>query len=163
MATIVYNPKTFEGRPSQPINYLWERKRWKLGVNKIAKFPDHIAEQLLKNYGYLEEVEPEDLDNVKKRMAEKKYKCQHCDAEFETDKQLKGHELGKHKLSKENKEALKDIPEAEVEGTQYQKVAQQKQTAQSIEEQEGIGGESEGWYGAGLEDDAPMQPRKSTF
>ena len=82
MAVIIYNPRTFEGRPSQPIDFLWGGKIYKLAVNSMAKFEDEIAKELLKRYGFLEEVKPELLLDINKRMSSEVYKCEYCAAEF---------------------------------------------------------------------------------
>lgn len=109
---IIYNPKMFEGKPSQPISYPWEGKVIKLAVNDWAKFPDELGRELLKNYGFLEEVKPENLPDIQKRMTANVFVCEYCQAEFYSAKELTGHKTGKHKLSKETEDALKAIPEA---------------------------------------------------
>lgn len=160
MAVILYNPKLFDGKPSQPVSYLFERKYWKLGVNEIAKFPEQVAEGMLSTYGFLRKVNPEDLENVKKEMEDKPFKCEHCGAEFSTEKALQGHLMGKHKLSEESREFLKTIPEVSID----EEFIPAKKLAP--EQEEGIpvkGTDKDGveWYGEGLEDDNLSDIKKS--
>jgi hypothetical protein len=146
--TIIYNPK--DGAPIE--NFPWNMAKWNLQVNEMQKFPQETAEELLKRYGFLREVKPEKLPEVMQEMKSGNYKCEHCDYETFSKSKLRGHNMGKHKLTKEAKEALGNIKDArpqKVKGSPF------KKRKMSIEEQEGIGGADEGWYGKGLEDDVP--------
>lgn len=158
---IVYNPRTFEGNPSQPIkNYPENGKKWNLGVNQIGKFPTMVAEKLLKEFGFLREVKPEDVEKTMIEMKSKMHKCEHCSESFTSAQKLQGHLMGKHKLSKATKEVLSNIPEADGEVVPGAKNVI-KTTPDAIE---GIPdtskGEVDGWYGGGLEDDTPDSSMK---
>lgn len=157
MAVIIYNPKLYGGKPCCPKNLLWDNKYWKLGVNKIAKFPDHVAEEMLKRWRHLERVEPEDLEHIKKRMAEKQFRCPHCPAEFEAEKQLQGHLLGKHKIKKETQEFLDSIPDAET--SEFEGGKEKKEVTE--EDITGISQGDQSFYGKGIEDDTMTDMKKS--
>jgi len=144
---IIYNPK----RGGEIKDFRWEGGAWKLGVNKMSKFPPTVAQELLKRYGFLVKVKAEDVGKFLKEMTAKMISCPHCEEyEAETEAKLQGHILGKHKVTKESKKILDNIPEAEV--VLSKKVRKEAKKELSIEEQEGIVGE--GWTGGGLEDDA---------
>lgn len=144
---IVYNPKN----GSEIKDFRWEGGAWKLEVNKMSKFPELVAKELLKRYGFLIEVKAEDVTKILKIMTAKMIPCPHCEQEFESEAKLKGHILGKHKVTEESKKILDSIPEAEV--IVSKKAVNQTATKKlSIEEQEGILGD--GWVGGGLEDDS---------
>ena len=155
MAVIIYNPKTFNGNPSAPVAFLFDKKLWKVGVNEVIKFPKHIADEMLDRYGFLEKVAPEGLADLQKRMKDKEFKCDYCESEFDSEKALNLHKMRKHKLSEENEVALKSIPEAIAEETSFSKATPKL----SPENQEGIPTgnkiDKDGveWYGPGEESD----------
>ena len=152
---IIYNPRTMDGKPSQPIfNYPEMGKKWSLGVNKIGKFPVQVAEKLLKTFGFLQKIEPEGVSQVMEEMKAKLYTCGFCKESFTSAVKLQGHKMGKHKLSKETEAMLGDIPEAQGEDVP-QAMGVKVAPALSPEQLEGIPdtskGEVDGWYGGGLE------------
>ena len=153
MAVIIYNPKTFEGKPSQPIDFLWEGKTYKLAVNDMAKFDDDISKEMLKRYGFLEEVKPEFLGDIKKRMSSEVYVCEYCKGEFYSPKELQGHMLGKHKLSKENADLLKSIPDDEA--VRVASTPKKPAMEAAVETPDSGTTDSDGvkWVGEGVEED----------
>lgn len=148
MKTIVYNPR----RGADIKDFRWEGGAWNLGVNKMAKFPSTVADELLKRYGFLSKVKAEEVAKILKQMTTKMIPCPHCEEyEAESEAKLKGHILGKHKVTEESKKILDSIPDANVVLSK-RAMKQAPKRELSIEEQEGIMGE--GWIGDGLEDDS---------
>ncbi len=145
---IIYNP-----RNGSEINERYAQAKWKHEVNTIYAYDEQMAQYLLKKYGFLEEVQPKDIADVKKRI-EAKYACTFKNCNYVTDSQerLDGHIAAKHKVTKEIQQEVDGIPTAQpVTG---QAVAPR---TKSIEEQEGIPdtskGDKDNWYGGGLEAD----------
>lgn len=150
---IVYNPKN--GSPIK--NFAWANAKWEdLGVNEVKKYPAHVGQEMVKRFGFLREIKPEDLPIILQEMKAKSYKCPHCDFETNSKQKLQGHELGKHKLTKETKDALDGIKSA---GKVDVRPSSTPKGEMTIEEMEGIpdtkAGEVDNWYGGGLEVDKP--------
>lgn len=149
---IIYNPA--EGAE---INDIYARKTWKHKVNTLVRYPRQLADYLLKKYGFLVEVEPKNLLNIKS-LIEAKYKCNFKGCNYVTDspQKLRMHKMGKHKITKEISEQISQIKEAEPTGD-VEVAEGVKRTPLSPEQLEGIPdtkrGEKDGWYGGGWEED----------
>jgi len=164
---VIYNPKN-----GSAIRDIFQQSQYSLGVNEIAKFKPQLAQYLLNKFHFLRKIEPENLGAIKKEMIELPFKCEYCEKEYETEQKLNAHKLGKHKLSKENKEALEGIPESMPTGRVIApKKSNEKMKILSPEEASGVGAsgttDKDGveWTGAGLEDDTPpsMGTPETTF
>ena len=146
---IIYNP-----RHGAEINDIYAQKKWKHEVNTIKKYPLALGEYLLKKYGFLQEIQPKDLPQIKEQM-KAKYECDFpgCDYIATTKKALRMHKLSAHKLTKEIEAELETVEEVEPTG----EVEGLSKRVQTPEEIEGIPdtskGEIEGWYGPGQEAD----------
>lgn len=160
MSKALYNPKYFAvgsrktANNANIIDFTWSHAKWNLKVNEYFKFPDEVADALLTTYGFLIEVTPKNIAEIKKMQTDKQFKCSEC--EFETDSKLglSGH-MRSHGQSEETKKFLEDIEQANPKGI-YKESLQDKR---SIDEQEGIpsgnNSDQDGveWYGEGLETD----------
>ncbi len=160
---MIYNPKTFgkNNKSGSPItDFRWLGGKWQLGVNKIAKFIPEVASEMLKRFEFLTEVKPEDLKKIKVAMKSKTLTCEYCEYSSDSKKELHAHNLGKHKMSAENKELVDSVPDADAEIIVKHPLVQKDL---SSEELEGIPdtkdlGEREfkdDWYGKGIEKDIP--------
>ncbi len=144
--TIVYNPK----KGASINKFPHDGRVWSLGINKMAKFPSNISAEMLRRFGFLRKVKPEDIVKIKEEMKSKDFNCEFCEYETDTQKRINMHKLAKHKMSKETRDLMDGIPAAA--GTAV---------AGSISvghdpnvSPEGIPlDERDGWVGAGLEDD----------
>lgn len=157
MDVIIYNPKRYGGKPCPDINnFGWAGSQWQgLKANTMARYPDNIATEMLKRWGFLREIQPEDIAEVERKMSSPDFICEYCNQEFENMKALTAHKMGKHAISEELKEKMSKIPMAQGKMVGYG----EKKTVLTPEQQEGIPdtskGEVSGWYGPGVEDDAP--------
>lgn len=156
--TILYNPKRFNGMPCVPVRDVFMNKIYELKVNELKKFDPQVAKYLAGKFGFLQVILPEEVSRVKKTMEAGDYICEFCQAEFDTEKGLTMHKLGKHKMSEETKEALDSVPSAEPVG---EVKPRGKKKVLTPEEQLGIpsadgGYDKDGveWVGAGLETDS---------
>ncbi|KKK47302.1 hypothetical protein LCGC14_3156560 [marine sediment metagenome] len=107
---IIYNPK----RGSDIKDFRWAGGVWKLGLNKMSKFPAEIAQEMLNRFRFLIKVQPEEVSDIVTEMTAKTISCPHCDKEYGSEAKLKGHILGKHKVTAESKKILDSIPDAQV-------------------------------------------------
>lgn len=148
---ILYNPKL----GSDIKDYWLGGQKWNIPKNSLFRCDDDaIARHFLETYGFLRDIKVEELPEVKKEMEAKDFVCEHCKDEFSTEQKLRGHMLGKHKLSEENEKALEGIPSLEPKGT----VSLGSRKQLSGDEAEGIpdkGKDKDGvdWYGPGVEQD----------
>lgn len=161
MAITIYNPKflTVGGKKvvntEDVKNFIWSHAKWNLEAGKMMKFPDDVAEAMLKHIGFLVRVTKENQTTIKAEVEEKKFKCEKCD--FETNTKIafmshyKTHEkstdvddldveeakpIGEYRANTpviQNPEG--DIPKG---GTKYN----------PITDKDGVG-----WYGEGVERD----------
>lgn len=161
---VLYNPKKFNGAPCVPVTDIFFYNRYTLGVNQMAQFEDQVGDYLLKKFGFLKEIKPEDIPKVKLEMEAKEFVCEFCKEEFATEQQLQGHKNGKHKLSKENQELLESIPVA----APVERVGRGPRSKMlSPDEVEGIPADGKKdrdgveWYGEGATEDTltDMRPR----
>jgi len=187
---LIYNPKYFPNKPgnkvrnkakvvdmygarenNRPEGKLLEKPAvYSLAPNEIKKFRVDVASYLLGKYGFLEDVDPRNLDELIKDMKDKEYHCEICD--FETDKAvaLTGH-MRSHKLSDEAQKILDEIPEAGPEafvvGAEFSRSGQIE--IKSADEMEGIPGDGKTdnndveWYGDGVQEQrrkGGMRPTK---
>jgi len=174
---LIYNPREFNNQPNKakistiygaregnvPTGKLIEKPAvYSIAPNELKKFRLDVADYLLRKYGFLEEVQPRDVDKVLERMKEKKFKCPLCDFKTNTEIALKGH-MRSHKLSEEAQKILNEIPEAKPEAFVIgaEKSGTGKTELVSPDEAEGMPNTSGGveakdrdnvtWYGEGLE------------
>lgn len=157
---ILYNPRN--GKPivdseDGPKPFLWNDGEWEpIGVNEMKKYPEDVAIELLKRYSFLQKVNPEDVEKIKELMTKEILNCEYCEYQTTDEKKMKGHMIGKHKVSEKTKETISNIPSAK--GRPTGKVLRRVANP-TPEQMEGIPdtskGEVGGWYGAGLEEDAP--------
>lgn len=122
--------------------------KWSLGINQVAKFPNAVAREMERRFGFLRIVEPKDLLKVQEEMKAKLYKCDivGCDYETNSEKKLRGHKLGAHKVSRELEEVFDKLPAAQ--GEKVQSLAKPGVSPEGIPDDE-----VDGWVGKGLEDD----------
>lgn len=147
MAVAIYNAKG-----NIPIrNFTWSRAKWNLGSNKIMKFPDEVGEALLKTYPFLERVTLENIQDIKKRMVENKFKCDVCGYETTARIALLQHKK-KHVTLEEDKQFIDTFDEAKPEGDYTPPPQNKPITPEGIEKGLGIS-EKSGFYGKGLETD----------
>jgi hypothetical protein len=154
MEYIVYNPKRYNGKPCSDIQtFPWAGDKWDgLKSGSMARYPDHVAKELLKRYGFLRRVMPEEIETVSKLISQPEHICEYCDEEFETDKALATHVLSIHKLSEEASKKMEAIPLA---ATVEVKGSKENIKMDSPELPDTKKGEVDGWYGPGLENDLP--------
>lgn len=178
---LVYNPKYLEVKGNKTINVakitdmygareggvesgkLIEKPAvYSVAPSEIKKFRSDIADYLLGKYGFLEEVDPKNLDEKLKEIKDKRFKCKYCDFETDTKVALAGHSRS-HSLSDEAKSLLEEIPEAQPDA--YVIGAGKSQSGRteliSAEQAEGIpetsgnktakDGDNVEWYGDGLQ------------
>ena len=121
----------------------------------MKKFPDDVGRALLKHIGFLVEVTSKNIDKIKTMMADKKYKCEHC--EFTTDTKIAFISHMRTHGKGEDEEVLKDIGEAnpsrKYEGYKKPKSAPVIETEVGIPPKEGPQKDKDGveWYGEGIE------------
>jgi len=167
MAKALYNPKYLElGGQKIPntasVNgFVWSHARWNLKVNEMKKFPDEVANAMLKHCSFLVEVDKENIEKVKDIIKEKKYKCKYCDFEVDLKMAFMNH-MKKHENEQESgPDFLGDVEEASPSQI-YQPTRKQQQVLPDQKEGIPIGGtkytpkvdgDGVGWYGEGLEDD----------
>ncbi len=148
---ILYNPKL----GADIKNYWLGQKKWNIPKNSLFRCEDDaIARIFLDTYGFLRDVKPEEISTVKQEMEAKDFICEHCKEAFSTEQKLRGHMLGKHKLSEEHEKMLDGIPMLDPMGT----VSLQERTQVTGDVAEGIpekGKDKDGveWYGPGVEKD----------
>jgi uncharacterized C2H2 Zn-finger protein len=156
MEYIIHNPKSYNGKQTPDIKgFSWANSDWEeLKSNSMVRYPDHVAKELLRRYGFLERVFPEDVERVLSEMNSPEFPCEYCEEVFKSEKELSTHVLRTHKLSEEAKEKMKSIPVAK-----ERVVVGAKPKEANPEMSEGIPdtkkGEVDGWYGPGLEEDMP--------
>lgn len=148
---ILYNPKT----GSDIKDYWFAQKKWNIPKNSLFRCEsDTIAQMFLDTYGFLRDVKPEEVATVKQEMETKDFICVHCKEEFSTEQKLRGHMLGKHKLSDEHEKMLDGIPvlDAGQESIPGDRKQVTGDAAEGIPEK---GKDKDGvdWYGPGVEKD----------
>lgn len=162
MAIAIYNPRYLEIEAGRKIinetdvrSFVWSHARWDLKVNELKKFPDEVGNALLKHCGFLVKVDNKNLSEIKKLMAEKKFKCPHCEYESEYKVAFLQH-VKSHKTEESNVD-LEGVDEAQPKGT-YQTPKPNRRL--SPEESSGIpsgtgakDGDGVEWYGEGVERD----------
>jgi len=161
---VIYNPRKFNKMPGAPINDIFLYKRYQLGINEMAQFDDQVGMYLLKKYGFLRKVNPEEISKVKKEIESPLFTCEFCDADFDSEQKLHAHMIGKHKLSKEAQEQLDGVPVA-----QPIEVVGRGRSTRSLSPDEAEGIPADGvkdrdgvqWVGDGLQEDTltDMRPR----
>jgi len=169
MAIAVYNPKYYIRGTEKVKNeadikgFVWSHARWDLKVNELKKFPDDVAEALLRNADFLVKVDHKNIKEVREEITEKEYKCKYCSFETTDRVKLMNHVKDEHKLSKEDKEMLEGVGNAQAE-REYWGAAKNKKpsgiTPAQIEQQEGISKEK-GFYGPGYEKDSLTDMKSS--
>jgi hypothetical protein len=153
--TIIYNPKK-----GAPINDIWNRKAVLLAVNEMKKYEnDSLAMYLLKKYGFLREVAPDDIIKVQAEMEKPDPK----DEDVIAARKLKA-------LSPKQLEALSAVPSGDPDGDDATiSIIQTRQatpeesagvpSADGAKDKDGVA-----WVGGGLEEDTPgdafMAPRR---
>jgi hypothetical protein len=161
MAIALYNPRYIEVEAGRKLpndadikSFVWSHARWDLKVNELKKFPEDVGQALLKHFGFLIKVDKKNLEEIKKMMADKKFKCPHCDFETDYKMALSGHM--KTHTSEDNVE-LEGVEEAKPKGA-YQPPKPSRRL--SPEEASGIpkgdyAKDKDGveWYGEGVKKD----------
>lgn len=165
MAKALYNPRTLGEGDNQTPNtadikgFVWSHARWDLPVGELKKFPDDVADALLRHCEFLTEVTKDNYESVKKAMEVKQFKCRYCDYETNTKIALIGH-AKTHKDIEAEDSFLSTIEEAGPKRAQ----SMVQRGAQTPDEREGIpsGGtkyapqndkDGVGWYGEGWSED----------
>lgn len=164
MSIAVYNPKYYERLTKQGKvkernkanikGFVWSHARWDLKVNELKKFPNDVAEALLRHAGFLIKVDHKNIKKVREEIKEKEYKCKYCGFETTDRIKLMNHVKNEHKLSKEDKDMLEGIDRAKAGGEYFGPAGKPKGgiSPKDIERQEGIS-KKEGFYGPGYEKD----------
>lgn len=159
-ARALYNPRYLESEGRKTINnadisrFMWSHAAWFLKVNEVKKFPDEVADAMLRHFEFLMEVTPKNIGKVKKMQEEKQFKCPQEGCPFETDTKiaLAGH-MKSHGISKETEEFLAGIDEAAPKGS-YKEDKPKILTPEQVEGiPEGDGKDADGveFYGPGFE------------
>ena len=67
-STIVYNPRSYNGKSTPSIkNFRFAGGKWgDLEPNSWKSYPEKVADELLRRYGFLRKVNPEDIKEVEK-------------------------------------------------------------------------------------------------
>lgn len=176
MATALYNPRFVESEGRKTLNtadvkrFVWSHATWNLKVNEIKKFPDEVAQAMLRHMEFLIEVTPKNIEQIKKDQAVKQFKCPECNFETDLKMALGGH-MKTHGITEEHDKMLGEIEEAQP-SAKYQGFRLNK-TAVSPEQREGIPDTANGpmkdrdgveFYGEGLtEDEGGFVKNKKTY
>lgn len=157
---ILYNPRSPRGAEIK--SHWFDHKEWMMPENSLLQVTeDHVAANLLETFGFLREVMPKDLKAIQDQMREKPFKCDECDAQYDTQAGLKAHKLSKHGYEA-GAEVLSDIPvmapKREVVGKMTIKEAVTPEQSAGIPVS---GKDSDGveWYGEGVEKDLPSSSK----
>lgn len=157
---LIYNPRNGSPIGNAEGSFPWANAKWEgLMKNSIRRYPEHVAEELLKRYGFLVKVKPEDLPRIKEDMVKEYVSCDFCNWEG-TPQQLEGHVKAKHRLDDKTQKILDEVPMAKSE---YVRAKQVRLVPLTPEQMEGIPDTSDlnqqqsrdGWYGPGLETEFP--------
>lgn len=173
MDVILYNPRKFKKKPGIPVPNLFNPDKTQKPIilpigtyepmmpNELKRYPLEVGNEIIKRWGFVRKVKPEELEDVRAEMNKKEFVCDiaECGKEFDTQKALEMHRTRGHKLSKEHQEQFNAIP-----------VAKAKSPARKIDQTvngvnyspEGIPeGDVDDWYGPGEEDlSSSMRLRK---
>ncbi len=164
MAKALYNPKYLEVNGRKTINstnvrrFIWSHAIWSLKVNEVKKFPDEVGAAMLRNLGFLVEVTPKNIEEIKKIMAEHQFHCPECTFTTDTKVAFVSH-VKSHGITEEHTKMLGEIEDAQPRKKYF---GIKKQKSLSPEEQEGLPDTSLGsakdkdgveFYGGGLEED----------
>ena len=120
---LIYNPREFNNKPSVKVTDIFGAREgavptgkliekpavYSIKPNEIKKFRLDVADYLLRKYGFLEEVQPRDVDKVLERMKEKKFKCQLCDFKTDTEIALKVKERNPNEANRVSQEHIESI------------------------------------------------------
>lgn len=161
MAKAIYNPK---GKGADIKRFVWDHTSWFLKVGELKKFPDNVAEAMLRTFGFLTAVTDKNIAEIKKEIEEKEYKCNTCGYETNTKIALLSHLKNHQTAPTEEEKFIEDIPEASPEGSYYAPGKRSNTGISSPEQGLGIpvGGSKYGsnpdrdgvdWYGEGWEED----------
>jgi hypothetical protein len=155
MEYIIYNPKRYNGKPTPDIKtFAWAGGQWDgLPSNTMARYPEHVGVELLKRYGFLQQVMPEDIENITNMMGQPEFICEYCNEELGSETALATHILRKHKLSAEAEVKMAAIPVAKAREAGKSQKQIDSEAAEGIPDTKK--GEKDGWYGPGLENDMP--------
>ncbi len=115
----LYNPKYLDVNGRRVINtthvfrFIWDKATWNLKTNELKKFPYEVGVNMLKNIGFLVEVTPKNIAEIKKLMAEALFRCDEPECKFETDKKSAFISHSKtHGNTPENDKLLQGIEDA---------------------------------------------------
>lgn len=143
--TIIYNPKS-----GAVVKDIWQRKQYVVDVNTMEVYQDdQLAKYLLGKFQFLQEVLPEDVLKVKKRIENA------AQEEVKTPEEKKQESL--EKLTPKQREALASLPVKEASG--QANIIVKRNRPLTPEEAEGIPAsgttDRDGvtWVGEGLQDD----------
>lgn len=111
---IILNPKegaTIKDIWFEKVFYLDSKEHDLFEPGSIMKFDDPLAEYLLTTFGFLQEIQPGEVDNYMKQIGEKKFKCAVEGCEFGSDTHIAfiGHQRV-HKKAKDSVIKEMDIP-----------------------------------------------------
>lgn len=118
MSIALYNPKFIETEGGKKIpntanveRFIWDKASWQLKVNQMANFTDSVGQAMLKHIDFLIEVTPKNIDEIKKMMEVKAFKCEICGEEFGIKLALAGH-MRSHEKDGSGKPVMEGIDEA---------------------------------------------------
>jgi len=156
---MLYNPKQ-----GSEINDIHAKKVWNHKINQIKAYPKEFAEYLKAKYGFLQEIAPERLKDIKKLMKDKDFKCPYCDFETDNQRGLDLHIQKKHKIDDETKEVLDAVEVVNV-GMKPVKGESSPEGMENIPDtSRGNVTDRDGveWYGEGYQDDVVKGSLKKT-
>lgn len=138
------------------INFVWSHARWNLKVGEIKKFPDDVADSMLRQISFLKEVTAKNIEAIRKERSEATFKCPDC--EYETDTKVAYIQHSKnHGNTPENDKLLEGIEEAQPTG-RFKSGAINRQNPEQLEgipKGEGEDRDGVAWYGDGWTGDNP--------
>lgn len=168
MSKALFNPKYIESKGSKTLNtanvdrFVWSHASWSLKVNEVKKFPDEVAQAMLRQVSFLIEVTPKNIAEIRKMQEEKRFKCEECGFETDTRLALSGHRRS-HGATPESEKFMSEIEEANPNRT-YKEYKAPEKIVMTPEAGAGVpdtsGGEVKDkdgvdWYGPGQETDKP--------
>ena len=160
---IIYNPQK-NGSPIE--GFVFNQKAVEPHkVGELKQYPEPVGYELLKIFGFLEEVTPQKAQEILAKPKEAAFKCEYCD--FSTDHKvaLAGHKRSHQEEIAKSKEPQLDpalVPIAETTPVEPRLTTDQIRTqAPEKRVEEGLTGSE--WYGSGLTEEKFPKPKNEAI